>query len=243
MEDSSVRESAAPPGGRVDPGSLKDPDLTRATQKALDAFFPGWRVQDVKSAQADDAEWQSGFVPMWRGLRNVVATHPPSGERPTVLSKTVRITQRHPVLLIETASQSKDADFMLSVKVDGRVTFGPHVVCTPDEHPYELVVVPLEKWRGKQVKIEVEHACNGWFHEHAFWSKLEIAEGSGKEVIGPVGVVRTELFPRANPSSSRWKKRAPWLYVTEAPAVGWKDHGLGSPVRRFPCVCRRVAQG
>lgn len=210
----------------LDPSKFADEDSTRRVQKALDALFPGWRVRDVKSAQADDAEWQSGFVSTWRGLRNVVATHPPSGERPTVLSRTVWLTQRHPVLLVETASQSKDADFMLSVKIDGRMAFGPRVVCTPDERPNDRIVVPLEKWRGKQVKIEIEHACNGWFYEHAFWSKLEIAEGSGKEVAGPVGVVCTEVFPRANPSSPRWKKRAPWLYVTEAPEVGWKDCGF-----------------
>ena len=77
------------------------------------------------------------------------------------------------------------------------------------------MTIPLAKWRGKQVKIEVEHSANGWFYEHVFWSRLEVIDGTGRETLGPVGVVRTDVFPSANPKSMRWKKRGFWTYVTK----------------------------
>ena len=221
------REMIKTAGGLVDPDSLKDPDPTRAVQKAFDALFPGWKVSGIRQKLDDNAaEWDAAFVPVWRGRKNIVSTMPPNGETGVVLSRTVQLPKRHPVLIMELASCAKDTDFLLRVKVDGRLVFGPRVVCTLDERPYERIVVPLERWRGRQTKLEVVHECNGWYLEHAFWSKLEIAEGDGKEKMGPVGVVRTEVFPAANPKSTRWKKRGFWKYVTNEPVANWKDLGF-----------------
>lgn len=213
-------------GKVLDPSQFADEDPSRRVQKAVDALFPGWKVKGIRPKSDDVAEWDSTFVPVWRGRKNIVSTMPPNGETEVVLSKTVQLPKRHPVLILELASCAKDADFLLKVKVDGRLVFGPRVVCTPDEHPYERVVVPLGKWHGKKVKIEVDHSANGWYFEHAFWSKLEIVEGDGKEKMGPVDVVRTEVFPAAKPKTSRWKKRGDWKFVTKEPANGWRDIGF-----------------
>lgn len=211
----------------LDPAQFADEDPPRRVQKAVDVLFPGWKVSGIRRKLDDNAaEWDAAFVPVWRGRKNIVSTMPPNGETGVVLSRTVQLPKRHPVLIMELASCAKDTDFLLKVKVDGRVVFGPQVVCTPDENPYERIVVPLERWRGRQTKLEVVHECNSWYLEHAFWSKLEIAEGDGKERMGPVGVVRTEVFPAANPKSTRWKKRGFWTYVTNEPAADWKDLGF-----------------
>ena len=225
-----TKDGVAADGGRnqaeIGVESLNEPDSTRRDQKAVDALFPGWSISGNRPQTPSDGELVAGSILSYRGRENVFLTHPADDKAPAVLSRTLKLGQRHPVLLMEVASAGQDADFLLTVKVNGRSVFAPRVICTPDMRPYERLTVPLSKWRGKKVKVEVEHSANGWYYEHAFWSKLEVAEGDGKEILGPVGVVRTEVFPRANPSSSRWKKRTPWLYVTEAPAADWKDCGF-----------------
>ena len=202
------------------------PGRTLRDQNAMDALFPGWSISGNRPQSASDGSLVAGSVLSYRGRANVFLTHPADDKAPAVFGRTLKLNQRHPVLLMEVASAAKDVDFLLTVKVNGHPVSAPRVICTPDMRPYERLAVPLTKWRGKQVKIEVEHSANGRYYEHAFWSKLEIAEGDGKEILGPVGITRKEVFPAANPKSMRWKKRGYWKYVIEEPTDGWKDLGF-----------------
>jgi len=77
---------------------------------------------------------------------------------------------------------------LLGVRVDGRDVMPFRVIGTMDVDPWEDIVVPLFAWRGSEVKIEVVQKANGWMNEHMFFSRIEIAEGNGKEKCGPAGI-------------------------------------------------------
>ena len=212
------REKVRTAGGLVDPEDLKDPDSTRATQKAFDALFPGWKVSAVEQG---DAEWTFGYQASWRGRKNVIATMPPSLENPTVISRDLKIGQGHPVLNLEVASQNVDVDFLLSVRVNGKTVLEPRLICTPEDVPYAHIQVPLSAYAGKRARIEIVHAANNWFYEHAFWGEIEIAEGTGQETAGLVGVKQTLVFPAANLSDSKWRRRSYWRYTEKSPGADW----------------------
>ena len=205
-----------------DPEKLRDPDSTRAVQKALDAVFPGWKVSAVEQQGADAADWTVGYQPSWRGEKDVVTTMPPNMETPTVISRRVEVGKGHPVLNLEVASQNVDVDFLLSVRVSGKTVLEPRLICTPEDSPYARIQVPLSAYRGRKVLIEIVHAANNWFYEHAFWRKIEIVEGTGRESAGIVGVRRMEVFPAANPDNVKWLRRTPWRYTEKAPGDSWK---------------------
>ena len=211
-----VKESS----GQIDPETLQDPDATRATQKAFDALFPGWKVSAVLQGTAN---WAFGYQTSWRGRKDVVATHPQSMEEPTIISRNLKVGRGHPVLNLEVASQNVDADFVLSVRVNGETALGPQLICTPEDEPYARIRVPLSAYVGKDARIEIVHVANNWFYEHAFWGKIEIVEGTGKEATGLVGVKRTEVFPAANLNNAKWRRRSPWRYTERNPGVNWKD--------------------
>ena len=216
------REKIRTAGGLVDPESLKNPDSTRAVQKALDVLFPGWKVSKVEQ-HGESAAWASGYQPSWRGVKDVVTTMPPSKETPTVISRQVVVGKGHPVLNLEVASQNVDADFLLSVRVNGKTELQTRLICTPEASPYARICVPLSAYRGKNALIEIVHAANNWFYEHAFWRKIEIAEGTGKERAGLVGVKRVEVFPAVNQDTARRMRRTSWRYTEKYPGGSWKE--------------------
>lgn len=150
-------------------------------------------------------------------------TMPPNMETPTVISRRIEVGEGHPVLNLEVASQNVDVDFLLSVLVNGKTALEPRLICTPEDSPYARIQVPLSAYKGRKALIEIVHAANNWFYEHAFWRKIEIVDGTGKERAGIVGVRRIGVFPPANSADARWLRRTPWRYTEKDPGDSWKE--------------------
>ena len=146
-------------------------------------LFPGWEI--CKDAQEKE---KLGFELAYRGQFNVAVLHPVSKEIPAVVSHTLKLSGKNPCLFLKVSScdYSGEADWVLSVRVNGKEILPKRlVVKSPISEPWEDIAVPLFAWRGQEVKVEVVVTANGWFCEFAYFKRLEIAEGSGRENLIP----------------------------------------------------------
>ena len=146
---------------------------TEKTRKAIAKLFPGWSLD---TEVCDDNA--AGIQPIIRGKRNVTCVHPKNG--PSVISRTVKLSGNNPCLSLSVASWNDDADFQLSVRVNGKDALTNRVVCTTDAAPWEDIVVPLSAWRGSTAKIEVRFANHGrrWY-EIPCLARVDIIEADG----------------------------------------------------------------
>jgi hypothetical protein len=137
-------------------------------------LFPGWQASVEPVAR-----------PNHRGQNDVVFVHPRSQETPAVVSRTLTLSKGNPCLFLKMASFDKGSDFLLSVLVNGKEVLPKRLICTPDSEPWQDITVPLSAWRGSEVKIEVVLTANGWWCEHPFFKRLEVAEGARQEKFAP----------------------------------------------------------
>ena len=148
---------------------------TEKTRKAIATLFPGWSL-DTEVLDLDCA----GIKPFHRGKRNVTFAHPKNRETPSVVSRTVKLSGNNPCLSLSVASCNDEADFLLSVRVNGTDVLTNRIVCTTDAVPWEDIVVPLSAWRGSTAKIEVVFTAYGrWWYELPFLARVDIIEADG----------------------------------------------------------------
>ena len=147
---------------------------TEKTRKAIAKLFPGWSLD----TEVYDHDW-AGIQSYHRGKRNVTFVHPKNKGTPSVISRTVKLSGNNPCLSLSVASLNDDADFLLSVRVNGKDALSNRIVCTTDAVPWEDIVVPLSDWRGSTVKIEVVFTANGWSCEFPYLARVDIIEADG----------------------------------------------------------------
>ena len=157
-------------------GKLAAPETaTEKTRKAIAKLFPGWSL-DTEVCDHDFA----GIQPLIRGKRNVTFVHPKNRETPSVISRTVKLFGNNPCLSLCVASWNDDADFQLSVRVNGMDALTNRIVCTTDAAPWEDIVVPLSAWRGSTAKIEVVFTAYGrYWCEFPCLARVDIIEADG----------------------------------------------------------------
>ena len=160
---------------------------TEKAKRDLARLFPGWTlVSEVP--QENRKEHASGFWANHRGQDNIVRFHPLNKETPVILKRTMKLSDKNPCLFLKVASFDGESDFVLSVRVNGKVAMPDRIVCTSDLEPWEDFVVPLFDWRGDSVEIEIVAKANNWWCEWSNFARIEIAEGNGDEECGLVGV-------------------------------------------------------
>ena len=182
----------------TDPSQLRDEDPTRAVQKALNALFPGWKTSEIGN---------SGSPGYWRkrdGEEDVVCTHPPRRGVPAVLSRALVVEGKSPVLHVRIANNDHGSQFRLRVRVTGKVVREKDIASG-----WTDVYVDLQRWRGKKIKIELEHLPTGWSQEWAFWSKIEIVDdatlvevASVQDKDEPVKMLDRKKVVGANPKKA-----------------------------------------
>ena len=148
------------------------PKPEEAKRQKFSRMFPRWQTSVEPVVQSSH-----------RGQDNVAYVHPPSQEKPAVVSRTLTLSKRNPCLFLKMASFDKGSDFLLSVLVNGKEVLPQRLICTPDNAPWQDITIPLFAWRGRKVKIEVVLTANNWWCEHPFFKRLEVAEGTGQEKL------------------------------------------------------------
>ena len=161
-------------------GKLAAPETaTEKTRKAIAKLFPGWSLDSEVPQGGRQPEHSSGFHGSHRGRNNIIRLHPMNRETPVVLSRMVKLPDTNPCLALSVASWNDDADFLLSVRVNGKDALTNRLVCTPDAVPWEDIVVPLSPWRGSSVKLELIFSANNWWCEWSHLARVDIIEADG----------------------------------------------------------------
>ncbi len=141
------------------------PSPTVNVQRALDRVFPGWTT----SANAPDMAPGLRLPPDANGSRReTVMTHPLKGGAAT-LSRVLTVSKGNPALKVM-ASADGHGDWTFEARVDGEVILSQKV--TP-ALPLR-VRLPLARWAGRQVKVELCNVADGWCWEAAYWHAIEL---------------------------------------------------------------------
>ncbi len=166
-----IREQNLPPAE-----TFADSDPTKAVQKTLDHFFKGWKT----STNATDEK--PGFrVGLKRGDGGIESpcdmSHPVVRGGHATLSRTLVVPAKNARLHFRVANEPQIGDFLLRVRVAGEEVFST-VVSGGDKKSKTFLFrdfdVPLTRWAGRNVTIELVNEANGWSWEQAYWSKLEV---------------------------------------------------------------------
>ena len=161
-------------------GEPTEPEtVTEKTRNAIAKLFPGWSLDSEVPQGGRQPEHSSGFHAIHRGRNNIIRLHPMNRETPVVLSRMVKLPDNNPCLALCVSSWNDDADFLLSVRVNGKDALMNRLVCTPDAVPWEDIVVPLSPWRGSSVKLEIILSANNWWCEWSQLARVDIIEADG----------------------------------------------------------------
>ena len=161
-------------------GEPTEPEtVTEKTRNAIAKLFPGWSLDSEVPQGGRQPEHSSGFHASHRGRNNIIRLHPMNRETPVVLSRMVKLPDNNPCLALCVSSWNDDADFLLSVRVNGKDALTNRLVCTPDAVPWEDIVVPLSPWRGSSVKLEIILSANNWWCEWSHLARVDIIEADG----------------------------------------------------------------
>jgi len=165
----------------------REETTTEKAKRDLARLYPGWTLAS-EVPQENRKEHASGFWANHRGQDNIVRFHPLNKETPVILKRTMKLSDKNPCLFLKVASFDGESDFVLSVRVNGKVAMPDRIVCTSDLEPWEDLVVPLFDWRGDSVEIEIVAKANNWWCEWSNFARIEIVEGNGQETCGLAGV-------------------------------------------------------
>ena len=166
-----LRERNLPP-----PETFADPDPTKAVQKTLDRFFKGWKTST--NATDEKPGFRAGLKRVDGGTESpCVMTHPAARGSHATLSRTLVVPAKNARLHFRVANEPQIGDFLLRVRVAGEEVFST-VVSGGDKKSKTFLFrdfdVPLTRWAGRNVTIELVNEANGWSWEQAYWSKLEV---------------------------------------------------------------------
>lgn len=140
------------------------------------------------------------------------------------MSKTVSVVGKHPVLHVRLSNHAEGRQFRLRVRVGGMTVREKDVV-----GGWTDVYVDLGKWRGKKVKIDLDHLPTGWCQEWAYWSEIEIVDDAALVEVAAVQGAETpvKILDRKQVVGTNPKKAAQRTCDTLFP--GWKISECGHP--------------
>ena len=220
-----AKNGSANPDRSPDAQKLYDPDSTTVVQKALDVLFPGWKTtQNESRISRPKGAKPLGFVQEFYGRRNLVCTLPfEKGVEPVALYRRMTLPARSPSLKLSFCKARSRTDFRLQVCVNKQSVYDEKV----DDWGWRDLSIPLTAWAGKDVAIEVRQYMlpdNPW--DRVYWSTLEVT-GEEWQAVASNAVKSFVIFPCADTKDMKWKSRAPWRFVTQAPAPSggktWMD--------------------
>ena len=147
---------------------------TKDVQAGLDKVFPGW----VTSENAPDLMPGLRLPPHANGAKvPSVMTHPLKGGFAS-LTREVAVPAECPRLVVSASSEPK-GDWTFEAKVAGESICRQVVT---HKSPLEIEL-PLRRWAGQKVKIELFNHASGWNWEDAYWHRIEIMSGRSGERV------------------------------------------------------------
>jgi hypothetical protein len=144
-----------------------EPNHDKIDWEGVKMWNPAWAIT------APEFEGTPRKHKEYAGKPNVLELHPFPGEksRPATLVRQLLVPAGKPTLDFSVASHEK-GDWKLQVSIDGTP-----VHTQPIDHAtplWKTVSIPLEKWAGKTITIELASLATDWNFEFSYWSDLRL---------------------------------------------------------------------
>ena len=160
----------APPAPARDPSVLDVPATRNDYGRVLAPFTSSFSTLDLVHGLYRLREHN--------GQTDVLRTHPNAQDKPAILRTALVLPRDKPMVVDLLVSHSPQADWQLVVKVNGEVLHDQLIneKLTFPQRGWASVQVPLTKFAGQKVYLEVLNQSNNWSNEHAFWKRVALVE-------------------------------------------------------------------
>ena len=150
-------------------GASTRPNTREIWQRDMRRVAPDFEVSDVGE----------GGVRLHTSFRNrqAVQTHPLRRGVPSVLTRRLEVPKDRETVLAATVSHHPHGDWLLRVRVDGKVISEQAVSSRTTTDEWLTHTVDLSKYAGKKVKLQLENHPSGWSNEWAYWHSVKLKSG------------------------------------------------------------------
>ena len=101
--------------------------------------------------------------------------------RDSVLSRQVKIPKGQETILTTTVSHHPHGDWLLRVRVDGKIISEKAVSPRTTKDEWLTHAVDLSGYAGKNIELELENYPSGWRNEWAYWHSVTL---NSKALLG-----------------------------------------------------------
>ncbi len=173
----------------------------------------GWKELAKKIGDAD---------PPKGAHKAVYYTHPASPTKPTILLGRYFVNSKEKSLMFRVAG-NRNGDFVLEVKINNKEAFQRVV----NGKRWYNFTIPLQRYYGKNINVEMLIKANGWYYEYAFIDEIRLVNTSYKNSYGfdvntdrPGFTYKTLILPSSNAMLCFKKcqndtKCKAWVFVKE----------------------------
>jgi len=134
--------------------------------ESVSLWNPSWKVS------APDFERTPVKLPEFHGRKNVLLMHPFDAKTPASLEQTVTLESGKPHQLTVVVAAHDQGDWELRVVVNGEAikkeTIGH------EGERWKTVTTDLSAYGGKEIKIRLDGAANGWAWEFGYWGEVKL---------------------------------------------------------------------
>ena len=110
------------------------------------------------------------FDRSWDGRNFVLHTHPKESGKPSIFSRTLKVPEDRPYLLIKTRGHD-NGDFRCRVEVDGNEVLSEIV----GGRTWRTFCIDLTVQKGREARVRIIHENTGWNCEHGHWQSPDFA--------------------------------------------------------------------
>jgi len=145
---------------------IRFPDeLTRG----MNAVAPGWTLSDCGQDMGAPA-----LLGEFSGKKNVLITHPLDRDTADRLYRDLEVPPGKKTALSLTIGHHPEGDWLLQVKVDGKVLLEQTVGKDTAPEGWLDASVDLSPYAGKTVRVELVNQPTGWAWEAAYWARIAV---------------------------------------------------------------------
>ncbi|MDX1953418.1 MAG: PmoA family protein, partial [Verrucomicrobiota bacterium] len=155
-----------------DPGfeefsKLKFTSVAQSTDgESVALWNPEWRVN------APEFEGTPKKLPEFEGKRNVLMTHPFTGEKAAALEREFLVPAGKKTKLSFNTAAHADGDWELRIYANNQLLRRQKI--TPDGERWKRIELDLTPFAGKKIPLRLENAADDWYFEFGFWNDLKI---------------------------------------------------------------------
>ena len=147
-------------------GQVSAPVRKKPWQNVIKKVAPGFSVRNVgEGGVVHHSDFRN---------RSAVQTHPLKRGVPSELNREFDVPKNKKTILTTVVSHHPHGDWLLRVKVNGKVVSETPVSSKTAQNEWLTHTVDLSRYAGKKIKLQLENQPSGWRNEWAYWNEVKI---------------------------------------------------------------------